>query len=95
MSMKLLGNGYCNAGFYAGHDNKGTANQDACNLLCLSEKECTFAAYNGGKRKTCSRYNGKSCILYTSDADSRAHTTYYKDLSQGMFHYSVMITHSE
>ena len=92
--MKLMGNGICSAGYYAGWDGRGTANQDACNLLCLLEKECTFTAYfNDGQSQTCSRYNGKSCILDTSDAGRRAHTTYYKELPQGMFHNFVIIRH--
>ena len=89
-----MGNGVCDSGYYAGWDDKGTANQDACNLLCLSEKDCTFAAYfNDGQEKSCSRFKGKSCILGSSDARHRAHTIYYKDLSQGMFYYFVMIMH--
>ena len=95
MSMKLKGNGHCKSGYYAGWDGKGTANQDACNLLCLSEEQCTFAAYfKDGQSQTCSRYKGKSCILKTSNDFERAHTTYYKDLgAQGIFYYFVMIMH--
>ena len=91
--MKLKGNGYCKSGYYAGWDDKGTANQDACNLLCLSERQCTFAAYfNDGQSQTCSRYKDKSCILDTSNDFKRAHTTYYKELdAQGIFHFFVII----
>jgi len=80
-TMQLMGNGHCNAGYYAGWDGKGTANQDACNLLCLSEKQCTFASYvNDVKGVSCSRYKGKSCIMDTSSEHIRNHVTYYKDL---------------
>ena len=92
--MKLKGNGYCKSGYYAGWDGQGTANQEACNMLCLSEKQCTFAAYlNDGQKQTCSRYKGKSCILDTSSEHKRAHTTYYKYLPQGIFYFFVMIMH--
>ena len=90
--MKLKGNGYCKSGYYAGWDNKGTANQDACDLLCLSEEQCTFAAYF--KDQTCNRYKDKSCILDTSNNFERAYTTYYKDFgAQGIFYYFFMIMH--
>ena len=91
--MKLMGNGHCKSGYLAGWDGKGTANQDACNQLCLSEKQCTFAAYvNDAKGKSCSRYKGKNCILDTSSDHKKAHITYYKDLgSQGIFHFLVTI----
>ena len=100
MSMKLKGNGHCKSGYYAGWDGKGTANQDACNLLCLSEKQCTFAAYyNDGQKQSCSRFNGNSCILDTSDTSEssgdfkKAHTTYYKSLPQGIFQFFIIIMH--
>ena len=93
--MKLKGNGYCTSGYYAGWDSKGTANQDACNLLCLSERQCTFAAYLGSGQsggKTCNRFKDKRCILDTSDFFKRAHTTYYKEFdTQGIFHFFVII----
>ena len=91
--MKLMGNGHCKSGYLAGWDGKGTANQDACNQLCLSEKQCTFAAYvNDARGKSCSRYKGKNCILDTSSDHKKAHITYYKDLgSQGIFHFLVTI----
>ena len=91
--MKLMGNGHCKSGYLAGWDGKGTANQDACNQLCLSEKQCTFAAYvDDAKGKSCSRYKGKSCILDTSSVHKKAHTTYYKDLqAQGIFHFFMIM----
>ena len=93
--MKLLGDGYCRfARFYAGEDSKGTANQEACNLLCMSEKECTFAAYiNTHYLQACFRYNSTSCVLDVSSANKIAYTTYYKDPGafQGMFCFFVII----
>ena len=43
-----MGPGHCKSSYYAGWDGKVTANKDAYNLLCLSEKECTFTAYVDG-----------------------------------------------
>ena len=78
--MKLMGNGHCKSGYLAGWDGKGIANQDACNQLCLSEKQCTFAAYfNDSQTQTCSRYKGKTCILDTSTDRKKAHTPSYKE----------------
>ena len=88
-----MGNGVCNSGYYAGWDDKGTANQDACNLLCLSEKQCTFAAYfDDGHRKTCSRYKDEICILDASSDYKKAYATYYKDLgAEGIFNFFIVI----
>ena len=70
--MEFLGQGYCDAGYYAGWDDKGLDSQDACNTVCLEESQCTFAAWAAGL--TCSRYSGSSCILN----DDTAHVTFRK-----------------
>ena len=68
-----MGNGHCKYGYYTSWDGKGIANQDACNRLCPSEKQCTFVAYfNDGQRQTCSHYRGKTCIMDTSSDYKRA-----------------------
>jgi hypothetical protein len=64
--MKYLGSGFCTSGYYAGWDSKGIESSEACNQVCLSEQQCTYAAFKAGK--TCSRYNGDSCTL-NSDAN--------------------------
>jgi hypothetical protein len=60
-TMTSYGQGYCNNEYLRGWDGKGTASQDACNLVCLAETDCTYAAFNKGK--TCSRYKGSGCDL--------------------------------
>lgn len=77
--MESFGKGYCTKGYYAGWDGQGEANQDDCNNLCLREHQCTFAAYmNIGSKKTCSRYNGKSCTLETKATNAMDHQTFAK-----------------
>merc|ERR1719499_269163 len=70
--MTHLGVGYCTSGFYAGWDGQGIDSQEACNQVCLTEQQCTYAAFFAGK--TCSRYNGNACTL-NSDTN---HITYAK-----------------
>ena len=55
----MLGNGVCNAGYYAGWDKKGLETLDACKELCISETQCTYVAWL--HRQSCSRYNGETC----------------------------------
>ena len=59
--MDSHGQGYCEAGYYGGWDGLGLDSQDACNAVCMSEDQCTYAAWNSGS--TCSRYNGADCAL--------------------------------
>ena len=59
--MTIHGQGYCRDGFYAGWDGKGTASQEECNALCLSESQCKYAAW--WSHQTCSRYQDSNCIL--------------------------------
>ena len=61
LEMTLHGQGFCTEGFYAGWDGKGTASQDACNAVCLSEQQCKFAAWF--PQRTCSRYQDSDCEL--------------------------------
>ena len=90
--MKLVGNGHCTSGYYAGWDGKGIANQDACKLLCLFEKQCSFAAYvDDGIGKSCSRYKGNTCILDTSDDHKKAHTTYRKDIGRWGIYFTFLL----
>lgn len=77
--MFAYGWGYCKNGYYAGWDDIGTANEEDCKKLCLSEVECMYAAYiNEGNEKTCSRYNQATCQLLTSDSTQRAYKTFFK-----------------
>ena len=77
-SMELFGQGYCKKGFLRGHDGKGTDTQNACNLVCLAESDCMFAAFKKGK--TCSRYKNKDCELNGANS----HIT-YKRIVIGIF----------
>ena len=77
--MEKLGIGFCKDGYYEGWDKKGIASQEACNVLCLSEKQCKFAAWM--PKKTCSRYTGAICYLQTATAYQRLHTTFEKKSS--------------
>jgi len=70
--MTFKGNGFCTSGYYAGWDGKGIGSQESCNQVCLTEPQCTYAAFYAGR--TCSRYRGDSCTL-NSDSD---HITYAK-----------------
>jgi len=70
--MTHLGVGYCTSGYYAGWDGQGIDSQESCNQVCLTEQQCTYAAFFAGQ--TCSRYNGNSCTL-NSDKN---HITYAK-----------------
>ena len=70
--MIYYGPGYCDAGYYAGWDNVGTKSQEACNGVCLSEQECTYAAW--WPNITCSRYNQTTCTLNSN----AYHVTYSK-----------------
>merc|ERR1719494_927934 len=57
MEMLNYGRGYCKHGFYAGWDWKGTGSAEECKRLCLSEEQCTFAAFYRGDshgRRKCS-----------------------------------------
>ena len=59
--MKTLGQGHCTVEYLAGWDGKGIDSQEACNKVCETENDCTFAAFK--KDASCSRYKGKSCKL--------------------------------
>ena len=77
--MERLGIGYCKNGYDAGWDEKGLDSQEACNLVCLSEKRCKFAAWY--PKKTCSRYNGEICDLETNDDFHKSYSTFEKKSS--------------
>ena len=78
--MIHFGIGYCDSGYYAGWDGKGTESQEACNKLCLEESQCTYAAWWSGTngKATCSRYNGKTCSLTCNQPCTNPHVTYWK-----------------
>ena len=80
--MERLGIGYCKDGYDAGWDGKGIESQEACNLVCLSEKRCKFAAWY--PNKTCSRYTGTICDLQANTDKEKSHTTFEKK-SSGIF----------
>ena len=71
--MYYFGIGYCDAGYYAGWDDKGNDSQEACNNICLSELQCTYAAWYPSE--TCSRYKGTTCNSVTND---QTHITFAK-----------------
>ena len=82
--MVHLGTGHCDAtGYYAGWDSKGLESSRACKALCLSEEQCTYAAWYHGK--TCSRYNGKECNLDRDRKDFEKHELFKKQHSTGKF----------
>ena len=70
--MERFGIGHCKDGYNAGWDNKGMESQEACNAVCLSEKQCKFAAWSRGK--SCNRYTGAIC-------DLKADTVYYRSFT--------------
>ena len=78
--MIHFGVGYCDSGYYAGWDGKGTESQEACNKLCLEESQCTYAAwwFETKEKATCSRYNGKTCSLTCNQPCTKPHVTYWK-----------------
>lgn len=77
--MEYRGIGFCDDGYYAGWDGKGEASVQDCKNLCMSEDQCTFAAYfNIGDRRTCSRYNKDTCNLDTTSLNAKNHTTFAK-----------------
>ena len=57
--MTNLGSGFCYNGYYAGWNDKGKNSLEACHDVCLSEPQCTYAAWKNGA--TCSRYYGVTC----------------------------------
>ena len=72
--MERLGIGLCKDGYNAGWDKKGIESQEACNAVCLSEKQCKFAAWLS--KKTCNRYTGTICDLKTETVFQRSFTTF-------------------
>jgi len=89
LKMTHLGVGYCTSGFYAGWDGKGIDSQEACNQVCLTEQQCTYAAFFAGE--TCSRYNGNSCTL-NSDT---THTTYAKQSNSDVGTWQLQYTNEQ
>ena len=82
--MVHLGTGHCDAtGYYAGWDSKGLESRKACEAICLSEEQCTYAAWFHGK--TCSRYNGETCNLDRTRKDFEKHELFKKQHSAGRF----------
>ena len=84
MSMVLLGKGHCKDGFYKGW--KGLRDIQACNDLCLVEKECLYASFCDecltGATSKCSGYNSDNCVLTTSQyTQSKSYITYKKGMS--------------
>merc|ERR1719361_1741942 len=79
--MAYKGVGHCDpdSGYYAGWDGDGIGSQDACNQLCLTEPQCTYASFYAGQ--TCSRYSGDSCTLYSDTEAAANHITYAKQSS--------------
>ena len=73
--------GHCDAGYYAGWDGKGLETRKSCDTVCLSEAQCTYAAWQHGE--TCSRFNQKPCNLNPSDAGFEKHVTFKKITSPG------------
>ena len=81
--MVHLGIGHCDAGYYAGWDDKGLESRKACEALCLSEEQCTYAAWQHGK--TCSRYYGEACNLDRTAKNFEKHELLKKQHSPGRF----------
>ena len=85
--MVHFGTGYCNQGYYAGWNDFGgigKESREACNAVCLSEAQCTYAAWN--PTYTCSRYNVKICNFdSTVNEDFFYHEIFKKQISQSKF----------
>ena len=80
--MYDYGIGYCDNGYYAGHDGEGIESEEACKNLCLQEYQCTFVAYKSVTPRTCTRYNGAVCILYNMTQFAKEHNLFVK---KGLF----------
>ena len=81
--MVPLGDGYCEKGYYAGWDKKAVMRQEDCNMLCLNDPECAYAAFLD--KWTCSRYNGETCNLNCgpgSRNDCKNHKTFKKTIQK-------------
>ena len=80
--MAHYGKHYCknpSAGYYAGWDDLGIENEEACKELCRRERLCRYAASKPGH--TCSRYKGGLCELFTDlevTEDQKGHITFKK-----------------
>ena len=80
--MVNYGKHYCknpSAGYYAGWDDLGIENEEACKELCRGERLCKYAASRPGH--TCSRYKGGLCELFTDSEvteDNKGHITFKK-----------------
>ena len=74
--MVHFATGHCDAGYYAGWDKKGLETRESCDAVCLSEAQCTYAAWQLGY--TCSRFNKKECNLNPSDEGFEKHVTFKK-----------------
>ena len=80
--MAHYGKHYCknpSAGYYAGWDDLGIENEEACKELCKNDQLCTYAASKPGH--TCSRYKGESCDLKTDSEvleEDKGHFTFKK-----------------
>ena len=78
--MTNLGTGFCDDGYYAGWDDKGKDTLEACHDICLSDTQCTYAAWKNGA--TCSRYYGVTCKqdISKNDGDFENYALYKKQL---------------
>jgi len=76
VSMQDHGQGLCTAGYYGGWDGKGLLNDHECKSVCLSEPQCTYAAFYKDRtgRGTCSRYQNSTCSLTTVNEGSNYYT---------------------
>ena len=85
--MVYFGTGYCDQGYYAGWNDFGgigKESREACNAVCLSEAQCTYAAWN--PTYTCSRYNVKTCNLDpTINQDFFYHEIFKKQTTSSKF----------
>ena len=87
--MVHFATGHCDAGYYAGWDKKGLETRESCDAVCLSETQCTYAAWQLGH--TCSRFKNKECNLNPSAAGFDKHETFKKQISPGTFCFSLEI----
>ena len=77
--MFPFGRGRCSETYYMGWDGQGTANEDACKSVCMSEHQCTFAEYlDDGAHQSCNRHSSATCHLLASSHYELSHYTFIK-----------------
>eukprot|EP00931_Biecheleriopsis_adriatica_P085975 TRINITY_DN60718_c0_g1_i1.p1 TRINITY_DN60718_c0_g1~~TRINITY_DN60718_c0_g1_i1.p1 ORF type:complete len:578 (-),score=107.98 TRINITY_DN60718_c0_g1_i1:10-1743(-) len=74
----LLGQGFCNKGYYAGWNASEALDAETCQRACSSESQCVFTSLKVGL--TCSRYDATAGLCNKRDELQPGYTTYRKEL---------------